>query len=273
MSMKAKIKNIAKEKNISAQAVLQVHLTNRFLFRLAQSKYKDMFVIKGGVLISSIIGIDQRTTMDLDTTIRNIPLNEIELINVFNKICNIQLGDGIQFVFEYITPIREDDEYGGYRLAFKANYGKINAPMTIDISTGDVITPAAIEHSFVDLIDKKQSCELWSYPIETILAEKIETVLSQSTENTRPRDYYDLYKLSFESYDSNELLKALLNTSTHRGSRGIISNYKNILRDIKNSDVMNQRWNKYSGDMFYAKDIVFEDIINIIEGILDDLLL
>lgn len=172
MSLKAKIRNIAIENNISAQAVLQNYLMNRFLYRMSLTKFKDKFVIKGGMLIASIVGIDHRATMDLDATLRNLPLTESSICKAFEHICSIQTEDEITFSFDSIAPIRDDDEYGGYRVCFYARFGKINAPMSMDISTGDVITPGAIKHRFSDVLDTNMSFELWSYPIETVLAEK-----------------------------------------------------------------------------------------------------
>ena len=151
MSLKAKIRNLANEKGISAAAVLQSYLINRFLFRLADSEYKDKFIIKGGILISSLIGIEQRSTMDLDTSLRYMRLEESALKDAFANICSVQEDDGIEFVFNSIGPIREDDEYGGYRIMFTAILGKIHAPVSMDISTGDAITPEVQVYAFKDL--------------------------------------------------------------------------------------------------------------------------
>ena len=201
MSLKARIRNLAKEKNISAQAVLQNYLMRRFLLRLSESEYKDKFVVKGGMLISSIVGIDHRATMDLDTTLRNLPLTEASIRKAIEEICSIHKNDDIEFTMDSIAPIRDDDEYGGYRVGFTAKYGKINAPMSMDVSTGDIITPGAKIHAFTDMFDYSEIFELWSYTLETILAEKTETILSRGIDNTRPRDFYDVYMLSAFQYD------------------------------------------------------------------------
>ena len=220
--MKAKIRNIAKSKNISAQAVLQNYLMNHFLYRLSLTECKDNFILKGGILISSIIGIEHRSTMDIDVTLNNFPLQKKLICQAFDKACSVSTNDGISFIFKTINPIRDDDIYGGYRILFSAAYGKINAPMSIDISTGDVISPSPQKHSFNDLFDDNFTFEMWSYPIETILAEKTETVLSRGIDNTRLRDFYDIYVLSHNNYDYGEFQKALVATSKHRGS------YENI---------------------------------------------
>ncbi len=261
MSLKAKIKNIANKKNISAQAVLQNYLMNRFLYRLSLSEYNDKFVLKGGMLISSIIGIDHRVTMDLDTTLKDLPLDEASIRSAFESICAVTTDDGINYIYDSIEPIRDDDEYGGYRVSFHAGYGKIKAPMSMDVSTGDIITPGADKSRFKDMLDENLSFELWSYPIETILAEKIETILSRGTDNTRPRDFYDVYMLSGFDYDADTFKDAFMATATHRGSFSKISDYQSIIKNIGMSSEMNQRWNEYCKRMPYASGITFEEVL------------
>jgi len=268
MSLKAKIRNIASEKNISAAAVLQNYLISRFLFRMADSEYKDKFVIKGGMLISSIIGIDQRATMDLDTTLRYMQLEEDTIREAILRICSIQSDDGIQFGFADITPIRDDDEYGGYRVSFYAELGKIKAPMSMDISTGDVITPEAKPHEFFDMFNPEQKISLLAYPIETVLAEKLETILSRGVGNTRPRDFYDIYMLSSVGYETDTLRKAFVETSKHRGSYDKIQDFRIILENIVNDPGMNQRWAGYQKQMPYAEGISFNDTIDVIQQML-----
>ncbi|MDO5331476.1 MAG: nucleotidyl transferase AbiEii/AbiGii toxin family protein [Bacillota bacterium] len=268
MSLKAKIRNIAKEKNISAQAVLQNCLMNRFLYRLSLTGYKEKFVIKGGMLIASIVGIEHRATMDLDTTLRNLPLTEDSIREAFESICAVQADDGITFSFDSIAPIRDDDEYGGYRVGFSAQFGKINAPMSMDVSTGDVITPGAAKHRFSDILEDGVSFELWSYPIETVLAEKVETVLSRGVDNTRPRDFYDIYMLSALGYDSKMFKDAFIATASHRESLGKISDEEGIIQIISESPEMNRRWENYALQMPYTKEITFSDTINSVRNLL-----
>ncbi|MBP5309663.1 MAG: nucleotidyl transferase AbiEii/AbiGii toxin family protein [Lachnospiraceae bacterium] len=265
MSLKARIRNMAVEKNISAAAVLQNYLINRFLFRLAKSEYKDKFVIKGGILISSIIGIEQRATMDLDATLRYMKLEEDSIRDAFIKICSIPDDDGIEFKFRSISQIRDDDEYGGYRIAYSAVLGKINAPMSMDISTGDVITPAAQLHEFTDIFDSESKIELLAYPAETVLAEKLETILSRGVENTRPRDFYDVYMLSALDFDSKIFSQAFEATSKHRGSYDKIQDYASIIENIREDRAMNQRWNGYQKQMPYAEKITFDDALDVVQ--------
>ena len=268
MSLKAKIRNIAKEKNISAQAVLQNYLMNRFLYRLSLTGYKEKFVIKGGMLIASIVGIEHRATMDLDTTLRNLPLTEDSIREAFESICAVQADDGITFSFDSIAPIRDDDEYGGYRVGFSAQFGKINAPMSMDVSTGDVITPGAAKHRFLDILEEDVTFELWSYPIETVLAEKVETILSRGVDNTRPRDYYDVYMLSGLNYDRKMFKDAFIATASHRESLEKISDEEGIIQIISESSELKRRWDNYVLQMPYAKGITFSDTINAVRQLL-----
>ena len=271
MSLKAKIRNIAIEKNVSASAVLQNYLISRFLFRLAKSDYKDKFVIKGGMLISSMIGIEQRATMDLDATLRYMQLEEDSIRDAFTKICSVPDDDGIKFVFRSISPIRDDDEYGGYRIAYSAVLGKINAPMSMDISTGDVITPDARLHEFTDMLEPEKKIELLSYPTETVMAEKLETILSRGVENTRPRDFYDVYMLAALDYDTKVLSKAFEATAKHRGSYDKIQDHTSIVGNIREDRTMNQRWNGYQKQMPYAEGISFDDALNVVQKIMESL--
>lgn len=271
MSLKAKIRNFAKVRGISASAVLQIYLLNRFLYRLSLTDYKDNFIIKGGMLISSIIGIDYRATMDLDSTLRYMKLEEETLIEAFHTICSVETDDGIEFGFNSIEPIRDDDEYGGYRLSFHAVLGKINAPMSMDISTGDVITPEAEIHVFKDSIDTNTEFELMSYTVETVLAEKLETILSRGIDNTRPRDFYDVYMLAGYDYDVLILRRAFNATANHRESLSKIVDYEIILNKIVNDNEMNRRWDIYTKQMPYAEGIAFANAINVARNMLSNI--
>jgi len=268
MSLKARARNIAKEKNISAQAVLQNYLMSRFLYRLSLTEYKEKFVIKGGMLIASILGIEHRATMDLDTTLRNLPLTENAIREALQFICAVQADDGITFLYDSIAPIRDDDEYGGYRVSFSAQFGKIKAPMSMDVSTGDVITPRAAKHRFSDTLDDNLSFELWSYPIETVLAEKVETILSRGVDNTRPRDFYDVYMLAALNYDGNMFREAFIATASHRESLEKISDSEGIIHVISKSPEMNRRWENYVRQMPYAKGITFSDTTCAVRNVL-----
>lgn len=194
-------------------------------------------------------------------------LSEETIKKAFNEICAIELDDGIKFTLTSLGPIRNEDEYSGYRLAFQALYGKIRATLSMDISTGDIITPGATKHSFIDLINE-ESCELWAYPTETVLAEKIETILSRGTENTRLRDFYDVLTLSALEYDMDIFQKALEATAKHRNSIAAIKNYKTVIDELYKSPIMNSRWDLYINSMDYAAGINYCDTIRAVEKIM-----
>ena len=192
--LKGTIRSMAEKQNLRAQEVLQMYLFERFLERLAASRFKENFILKGGLLISSMIGITERTTMDMDTTVCGIQMEEDEIVSVVKEIIAIDVADGILFEYNSIEPIRDDDAYNNFRVHLQAKYGKINSPMKIDVTTGDSITPAAVQYNFPMLFEEK-SIPVMAYTPETVLAEKYETIIRRNIGTTRARDYYDLHTL------------------------------------------------------------------------------
>lgn len=269
MSLKAKLRNLAKEKGLPAQVILQNYMFERLLVRLAASEYKDKFVLKGGMLVAAIVGLDNRATMDLDTTLKNLPLTPETIQAALEMICATPEDDGVTFELGAISPIRDDDIYGGYRVALNARFETILTPLTIDISTGDVITPEAELFTFAEIFDKSKRFELWAYNIETVLAEKVETILRRGVFNTRPRDFYDTYILSTtQKYDPAVFKEALKATAEHRGTTEQIADVEKILYNISESPELRAMWKKYQGQFGYAKDIDFAKIIQTIEALL-----
>lgn len=262
MQLKAVIKNIAKEKSISAQLVMQNFMMERLLERISLSQYQDHFILKGGFLIAAMIGLDARATMDMDATIKGIPVSEETVKNMFLEICMIELEDDLTFSFLSISEIRDGDEYGGYRVALSANFPPMAVPLKLDITTGDKITPREITYEFKLLLEER-SIRILAYNLETVLAEKLETIISRSDQNTRPRDFYDVYilqKLQSHNTDIELLREAIEATAEKRNSLNIVKNYKSIIDTIRDSNVMKQRWKSYQKDFDYAKDIDFEDV-------------
>lgn len=261
--LKGAIRNIAKQKNLHAQEVLQIFMFERILERLSSSPYKKNFVLKGGLLISSMIGISERTTMDMDTTIRGIDMDEANIKRIVKEIFTINAGDGILFQFEKIEPIREDDDYNNFRIHFTAEYGKIKNKMKMDITTGDEITPAAIEYSFHTMFDEKD-IEVYAYTLETILAEKYETVIRRGIGNTRSRDFYDLYVL-FHLYKDNinpaHFKMAVEHTAKKRNSIELIGKYETIYEEIRNEESLASDWHNYVNDETYAAHLSFDDVV------------
>ena len=262
MSLKAKIRNIAKQKNIPAQVIMQNYMFERLLVRLAKSEYKDKFVLKGGMLVAAIVGLDNRATMDLDTTLKNLPLTPESIKIALTEICNISCKDEVVFEMGNITPIREDDIYGGYRVMINAKYDTLLTPLSIDVSTGDAITPHAVEFTFNEIFDEDKSFELWAYNIETVLAEKVETILRRTVFNTRPRDFYDAYILATtQKFDRNIFKDALRATAKHRGTTEQISNVGQFLKNISESKELRAMWDKYRKQFAYAENIPYESIL------------
>jgi predicted nucleotidyltransferase component of viral defense system len=271
MQLKAYVKNIAKEKDISAQLVLQNYMLERYLERVSLSEYRDKYIIKGGFLIASLVGLESRATMDLDATIKGYPVNEDSIRSMVESIISVPVDDGISFQIKDIGLIREDDEYGGIRVSLNANYEKMAVPLKLDITTGDKITPGEIEYSY-KLMMEERSISILSYNLSTILAEKLETVVSRGDQNTRPRDYYDIFilsKLQDKNIEIDTLRDALIATSEKRGSKEIMENYEEIIKDVSENEVMNQRWNDYRKDFSYASEIEFRDACERVITILD----
>ena len=270
MSLKARIKNYARENKIAAQVVLQNYMFERFLARLSRSEYKDKFVIKGGMLIAAIVGLDTRSTMDLDTTLKNLPLTKDEILKAVDTIRRIDLGDDVSFEIISIEPIRDDDPYGGYCVRIDAFYDTIKMALSVDISTGDVITPSAILYEFDGIFEEDLKIELWGYNIETVLAEKVETILRRGVFNTRPRDYYDVYILSTtQQYDRLLFEEALAATADHRGSTNSIMDRAGIMERISKSEDLQGMWEKYRKRFAYAESIGYEDIIRALNDLLN----
>jgi predicted nucleotidyltransferase component of viral defense system len=271
MQLKAKIKNLALKNKVPAQAVLQNFMLERLLERVSKSDYRDKIILKGGMLIASMIGIGSRTTMDMDATIRGYPLSDEAIQSAFTEICAIQLDDGVTLTLASISPIRDEDEYGGYRLAITARYETINTPLKIDITTGDAITPEAVQYSFRSSFEEKK-IEIWAYNIETILAEKVETILRRSVLNTRPRDFYDVYilmKTRRHMVNKDIFTAALTATSQKRMSLATLHDTERILLAVQSDLSMKQRWDFYCKENFYANDIEFDEVIKALVEILN----
>ena len=273
MQLKALIKNLAKEKCISAQLVLQNYMLERFLERISLSSYRDNYIIKGGFLIASMVGLDTRATMDMDATIKGYPVKEDSIRKMIEEMLGIPIEDGITFRLQSIHEIREDDEYSGYRASLIAEYGRMAVPLKLDITSGDIITPREIEYSY-KLMWENRSISILAYNLSTILAEKLETILSRADQNTRPRDYYDVYiltKLQGENIDAKSLSLALSATAEKRGSAHLLSQFWDILSTVKSSSIMKSRWENSQKAFDSAKGIEFEECCNAISTLLESL--
>ena len=266
MSLKAKIRNIAKDKNIPAQVILQNYMFERLLVRLSMSEYKEKFVLKGGMLVAAMVGLDNRATMDMDATLKNLPLTPEAILGALEAVCNVELDDGVVFEIGSISPIRDDDIYGGYRVMLNARFDTLLTPLSIDVSTGDAITPQAVQFSFSEIFNAENSYDLWAYNVETVLAEKVETILRRGVFNTRPRDFYDTYILATtQKFDRAVFAEALKATAAHRGTVQQISDVPAILCNVEDSAELQAMWEKYRKQFAYAAQIEYHKIIAVLK--------
>lgn len=273
MQLKAFIKKLATEKRVPAQLVMQNYIMERLLERISLSNYKKNFILKGGFLIAAIVGLDTRTTMDLDATIKGFELTHDAIREIFEEICKINVEDDVCFSVNRTTDIRETDDYPGIRVSLTANYPPLKVPLTVDVTTGDRITPREITYTFRLLFDER-SIAIQAYNLETILAEKLETVLSRNIANTRPRDFYDIYILyTLRGSDCTPaILKlALEETAKKRGSSTVLTQYKSIVDSIRNSPSTRDFWSNYQKDFDYASDISFDETCDMVLRIMNSL--
>lgn len=273
MQLKAVINKTAKEKHIPAQLVMQNYMLERLLERISRSKYQGNFILKGGLLIASMVGLHSRATMDMDATIRNHPVNENSIKTMFEEIVSIPIDDDISFSFQGVGEIRKNDAYGGYRISLTANFPPMKVPLKLDITTGDKITPEAVEYKY-PMMFSDGTLEIFAYNLETILAEKLETVISRGDQNTRPRDFYDIFilsKLKGNVINLDTLRRALSETSRKRNSSDLIPQYRSIVERVIESTAMQQHWKTYQRDYEYAREVEFslacETIIKIMDSI------
>ena len=267
--LKGQIRSFAAKRNLQPQEVLQMFLFERVLERLAKSSYKDNFVLKGGLLISSMFGVEGRTTMDMDTTVTGIDMKEDEIQKIITEILSIDVGDGIEFKFTKIEPIREDDDYNNFRAYFVAHYGKIANEMKLDITTGDVITPRAIDYSYKTILDEDE-IEIKAYNRETIIAEKYETIIRRNIGTTRARDFYDLY-MFFNLYqdviDYNVLKTAVARTSKKRGSEDELAEWMDICDEMSQDSSLKSLWGNYRNNNSYSAATSFEDVMKAVREV------
>lgn len=271
MQLKTKIKNISKEKNISAQLVLQNYMMERFIERISLFDFQDQMIIKGGLLISSIVGLDSRATMDIDMTLKGKPVNEAFILDYINEISRININDEVKFDVVSITEIREMDDYFGFRVSLIAGIGTMKIPLKIDITTGDKIIPSEISYKY-PLMFENRSIKIKAYNLEKILSEKIETIISRGNQNTRMRDFYDVYillKLKSKNIDYNILRLAIEETSQKRDSLNLLLKYKEIISNIQNNNEMLVRWENYRNSFNYARTIDFTEICRFLTEILE----
>ena len=267
--IKGAIRNISKKTGVNANSLLQMCLFEGILEKISKSKYKNHIILKGGLLISSLIGVEMRSTLDMDTTIRGLPMNEENISKILHEILEITIDADIVYRLIKLERIRKEDLYEDFCTTISCRYGKINANLNIDITTGDIITPNEIQYSYEKILEEG-SISILTYTIETIIAEKFETISSRNITTTRARDFYDLYmlyKLYKSKIDRNVLKEAITLTSQHRNSFSLVLQYKEIVKLFYQSNSLKNLWDKYIQNNPYAKEISFDDTISIYEKI------
>ena len=268
-SLKAKVSNLASSTNIPNKYLIQSFMFEALLKRISVSKYKDKFIIKGGLLLSSIFGVNLRSTMDLDTTIKGLPLDRTTITKVVNEIISIDLKDNIKLEIENIKDIREEELYSGFNINLKAEFDGLRTNLMIDITTGDVITYKEVQFEYKTLFDN-ETINIMTYNYETIIAEKFEAIISRNVDNTRMKDYYDLYmfvNLKWNDIDKTILRKAIFNTSEKRETLNYIENVDKYIELINEDSKLKSLWKNYQNTYAYAKDISFENTIAAIKVI------
>lgn len=267
MQLKDKLKNISRKKNVDFNTLLRLYMYDRFIERLSVSKYKDNFILKGGFYLSTLFGVENRTTMDIDAAFRNGDFTKETIVKMIKEIISIKINDNAKLSFLGIESIRGEDEYGGFRVDIQVEIENIKEKFHTDIATGDPITPKEIKYKYKPIL-MDNYINLWAYNIETVLAEKIETILSRVELNGRMRDFYDIYLICSKyskNINSEHFRKAIKKTFL---KREYCADLFTTLQIIKNSKLLSLRWKSYQRKYDYAKDISFSKIIDMIEELL-----
>lgn len=261
IGLKAKIRNISKGDSKTAQAMIRIFFMERFLERVSLSKYNDQFVLKGGMLVSSLIGINLRSTMDIDATVQALPLSKDKLEKIITEICEIQLEDNILFRIVDMETIMDEFDYPGIRIHIEALLERLKQPIKIDVSTDDAITPRAIEYQYPLMFEERDIC-LHTYNIETLLAEKSQTIINRGLANTRMRDFYDLYEIKQKLDFSWDIYRQAYNATCKK--RGTFFSKEQVESELKNlaaSTEMEKMWNQFKSKNNFVEDIEYFEII------------
>lgn len=272
--LKALVRNLTKGDSLQAQIIMRNYVMERFLERISLSKYKNNFILKGGMLVSAMVGLDTRSTMDIDTTIKNMPLSVENAKEMIEEIIAILIDDGMTFSIKSVGEIMDEAEYSGVRANLEATLETMRTPLKVDISTGDIITPREVLYTF-RLMFEERTISILAYNLETVLAEKMETVIARGVANTRLRDYYDLYILQNEythAMNMEQFKAAFLATSKKRNSIQLITEGNRILKEIADSEVMQGLWKSYQKKFSYAEDISWEMVMDSIEKLFEQAL-
>ena len=260
--LKDLIRNLSKEVGIEAHVLIRKYMMERFLERVSSSKYNGSFILKGGMLVAAFVGVEARATMDIDTTIKGIPVTIVDMERTITEISNIDLDDNVKFRIKKVSEIMDEAEYSGIRFSMDAVLDGAVIPLKIDISTGDVITPREIAYSY-KLMFEDRTIPIMTYPIETVLAEKLETVISRSITNTRMRDFYDIHiLLKSQNINADILALALERTAKKRGNFSLLENVESVFKIVKSDEDMKRLWNIYQKKFKYAGEYTWDEVIH-----------
>ena len=261
--LKDLIRNLSREKSADAQLLMRNYMMERFLERISLSEYRDKFILKGGMLVAAMVGLDARSTMDLDATVKGANVNVEDIENLISAIVSVPIDDGVKFQLKSISEIMDEAEYPGIRVSMTTTFDGVVTPLKIDISTGDAITPREVRYSFKLMLEDR-SIDIWAYNLETVLAEKLETIITRTTTNTRMRDFYDIYildQLHGNTLNRQTLYDALLATAKKRGTERHLAEAVDVLNEVESSPVMQKLWESYRRKFSYAADLEWSIIM------------
>ena len=263
------IRNLSREKSADAQLLMRNYMMERFLERISLSEYRDKFILKGGMLVAAMVGLDARSTMDLDATVKGANVNVEDIENLISAIVSVPIDDGVKFRLKSISEIMDEAEYPGIRVSMTTTFDGVVTPLKIDISTGDAITPREVRYSFKLMLEDR-SIDIWAYNLETVLAEKLETIITRTTTNTRMRDFYDIYildQLHGNTLNRQTLYDALLATAKKRGTERHLAEAVDVLNEVESSPVMQKLWESYRRKFSYAADLEWNIIMRAVRSL------
>ena len=267
--LKDLIRNLSREKSADAQLLMRNYMMERFLERISLSEYRDKFILKGGMLVAAMVGLDARSTMDLDATVKGANVNVEDIENLISAIVSVPIDDGVKFQLKSISEIMDEAEYPGIRVSMTTTFDGVVTPLKIDISTGDAITPREVRYSFKLMLENR-SIDIWAYNLETVLAEKLETIITRTTTNTRMRDFYDIYildQLHGNTLNRQTLYDALLATAKKRGTERHLAEAVDVLNEVESSPVMQKLWESYRRKFSYAADLEWSIIMGAVRSL------
>ena len=272
IQLKAKVRNLSGRDRKKAQTLIRNFIMERFLERITRSQYRNNFILKGGMLVAAIVGLDTRATMDIDITVKSLNLTKDNAVNIVEDIIAIDLSDDVQFQITKVTDIMEEHDYPGIRFMLETTMDKMRQAIKIDISTGDIITPGAVEYAY-NLMFEDRAIFLWTYNMETLLTEKLETIMARGTANTRMRDFYDIHVISHqETFDRDILKKAFLATSAKRNTTDQIPDFRTILSTVEADDSMRKQWESFREDSFFVGELSWNEVMASVKVLAEDVL-